>query len=111
MIIHRREIDVGRRDDVAQRDVAKAAVGVKPLGGGEDGGPGLIGRHVMGPMRRERCNSNSCMKLSFEEPEMSIRDCERIGSAAASRVAAGREMALRRRKRRADSAAQRFQKR
>ncbi len=45
MIIHRREIDIGRGDDVAQRDVAEAAVGVEPLGGGEDGGAGLIGRH------------------------------------------------------------------
>ena len=45
MIIHRGEVDVRRRHDVAQRDVAEAAVGIKPLGGGEDGGTGLIGRH------------------------------------------------------------------
>ena len=53
MIIHRREIDVGRGDDVAQRDVAEAAVGIEPLGGAEDRGSGLVRRHVMGPMRDE----------------------------------------------------------
>ena len=42
MVIHRREIDVRFRDDVAQRDVAKTAVGIEPFGGGEDGGTGLI---------------------------------------------------------------------
>ena len=53
MIVHRREIDVRRGDDVAQRHVAKAAIGVKPLGGGEDRGPGLVADAiVMGPMRR-----------------------------------------------------------
>ena len=45
MIIHRGEVDVGLRDDVAQRHVAEATVGIKPFGGGEDGGTGLIGRH------------------------------------------------------------------
>ncbi len=45
MIIHRRKIDVGLRHDVAQGDVAEAAVGVEPLGGGENGGSGLIARH------------------------------------------------------------------
>ena len=60
MIVHRRQIDVGGRDDVAQRDVAEAAIGVKPLGGGEDGGSGLIGRHGHGPMQDAgSCNSNS----------------------------------------------------
>ena len=42
MIVHRREIDVRRGDDVAQRDVAEAAIGIKPLGGVEDRAPGLI---------------------------------------------------------------------
>ena len=42
MIIHRREIDVGRGDDVAQRDVAKTAIGIEPLGGGKDRGSGVI---------------------------------------------------------------------
>ena len=37
MIVHRGEIDVRFRDDVAQRHVAEAAIGVEPLGGGEDG--------------------------------------------------------------------------
>ena len=45
MIIHRRQIDVRRRHDVAQGDVAEAAIGIEPFGGGEDGGAGLIGRH------------------------------------------------------------------
>ena len=68
MIVHRREVDVGCGHDVAQRDVGKAAIGVKPLGGVEDRGPGLVRRHVMALCRREAggCNSNSCMKLSFE---------------------------------------------
>ncbi len=51
MIVHRREIDVRGRDDVAQRDVAEAAIGVKPFGGTENRAPGVIRRHVMGPMR------------------------------------------------------------
>ena len=33
MIVHRREIDAGGGDDVAQRDIAEAAVGIKPFGG------------------------------------------------------------------------------
>src|SRR5579872_693882 len=66
MIIHRGKIDAGCRDDVAQRDVGKAAVGVKPLGGGKDRGSRVIRRHVMGPMQGGVCNSNNCMKLSFE---------------------------------------------
>ena len=45
MIVHRGEVDVGFRHDVAQRDVAEAAIGIEPLGGGEDGGSGLIARH------------------------------------------------------------------
>ena len=69
MIIHRGEIDVRGSHDVAQRDVAKTAVGVEPFGGGEDRGPGVIRRHFMGPIRGGRCNSNSCMKLSFERGE------------------------------------------
>ena len=42
MIIHRGEVDVGRGDDVAQRDVAEAAIGVEPFGGAEDRGSGVI---------------------------------------------------------------------
>mgnify|MGYP003693803983 CR=1 FL=1 len=73
MIVHRREIDVRFGDDVAQRHVAEAAIGVKPFGGGEDGGPGLIRSACHGPHRAAAsCNSNSCMKLSFEGPEMSM---------------------------------------
>ncbi|MGY4419685.1 hypothetical protein ACVWY2_002110 [Bradyrhizobium sp. JR6.1] len=45
MIVHRREVDVCLRDDVAQRDVAEAAVGIEPLGGGENGGSGLVAGH------------------------------------------------------------------
>jgi len=38
--------------DVTLRDiVAEAAIGVKPLGGVEDCGSGLIRRHLMGPMQ------------------------------------------------------------
>ncbi len=69
MIVHRGEVDAGGCDDVAQRDVAEAAIGVQPLGGAEDRGPGVIRRHVHGPYAGRgwpRCNSNSCMKLSFE---------------------------------------------
>ena len=50
MIIHRREIDVRLGDDVAQRHVAEAAIGIKPFGGGENGGPGLIARHGSTPV-------------------------------------------------------------
>ena len=53
MIVHRRQIDVGLRHDVAQRDVAEAAVGIEPLGGGENGGAGLIGRPWLIPSGRE----------------------------------------------------------
>ena len=70
MIVHRREIDVGGGDDVAQRDVGEAAIGIKPFGGAQDRGSGMIRRHVMATMRHRRnagsCNSNSCMKLWFE---------------------------------------------
>src|SRR6202000_23022 len=45
MIIHRGEVDVRLRHDVAQGDVAEAAVGVEPFSGGEDRGSGLIARH------------------------------------------------------------------
>src|SRR5262249_48318265 len=45
MIVHRGEVDVRLRHDVAQGDVAKAAFGIEQLGGGEDGGSGLIARH------------------------------------------------------------------
>ena len=45
MIVRRGEIDVCLGDDVAQRHVGEAALGIEPLGGGEDGGPGLIARH------------------------------------------------------------------
>ena len=51
MIVHGREIDVRRRDNVAQRHVAEAALGVKPLGGGENGGPGLVAGHRFPPDR------------------------------------------------------------
>ena len=61
MIVHRREVDVRLGDDVAQRHVAEAAIGVEPLGGGEDRSPGLIRRHVMGPMRAE------CRQLHFKQ--------------------------------------------
>src|SRR3979409_3646 len=68
MIVHRREIDVGCGDDVAQRHVGEAAVGIEPLGGAEDRGSCVIRRHVMGPMRQNlgRCISNAWMKLWFE---------------------------------------------
>ena len=42
MIVHRRKIDVGRGDDVAQRDVGEAAIGIEPLGGVQDRGAGLV---------------------------------------------------------------------
>jgi hypothetical protein len=45
MVIHRRKVDVRLRDDVAQRYVAEAAIGVQPFGGGEDGGTGVIAWH------------------------------------------------------------------
>ena len=51
MIIHRGEVHVRFRDDVAQRHVAEAAIGVKPFGGGKDGGPGLIARHALASFR------------------------------------------------------------
>ena len=46
MIIHGSEVDVRFGDDVAQRHVAKTAIGVKPFGGGKDGRPGTIARHI-----------------------------------------------------------------
>ena len=66
MIVHRRQIDVGGGDDVAQRDVAEAAIGVKPFGGGEDRGAGLIGRHGLMPFRHSgareaRTRNSSCI--------------------------------------------------
>ena len=42
MIVHRREIDARRRHDVAQRDIAEAALGIKPLGGVQDQGAGPV---------------------------------------------------------------------
>jgi hypothetical protein len=42
MVIHRGEIDVRRGDDIAQRDIGKAAIGIEPLGGIEDGGAGPV---------------------------------------------------------------------
>ena len=60
MIIHRREIDVGGGDDVAQRHVGEPAIGVQPFGGGEDRGSRVIRRHVMAPMRRPR-KRGSCI--------------------------------------------------
>jgi hypothetical protein len=50
MIIHRGKIHVRFRDNVAQRHVAKTAIGVKPFGGGKDGGPGPIARHISLPL-------------------------------------------------------------
>ena len=52
MIIHRGEVDVGGGDDVAQRHVGKAAVGIEPLGRFEDRGSGPVRRHLMAPMQR-----------------------------------------------------------
>ena len=49
MIVHRRKVDVRFGDDVAQRDVAKTAVGIEPFGGGKNGGAGLIAWHVWSP--------------------------------------------------------------
>ena len=49
MVIHRRKIDVGGGDNVAQRHVAEPAIGIKPFGGGEDGGPGPVARHGCPP--------------------------------------------------------------
>src|SRR5215470_1760933 len=49
MIVHRSEVDVRFRHDVAQRHVAEAAIGIEPLCGGEDGAPGLIARHRSPP--------------------------------------------------------------
>src|ERR1700692_50312 len=70
MIVHRRKVDVGGGDDVAQRDVGETAIRVKPFGGAHDRGSCMVGRHVMPAMRPQRkagsCNSNSCMKLWFE---------------------------------------------
>ena len=51
MIVHRRQIDIRRGDDVAQRDIAKAAIGIKPFGGVKDRGSGLVCRHGHGPMQ------------------------------------------------------------
>ncbi|MGY4504102.1 hypothetical protein ACVWYH_008059 [Bradyrhizobium sp. GM24.11] len=45
MIVHRGQIDVGLRDDVAQRDVAETAIGIEPFGGGENGRPRMIAGH------------------------------------------------------------------
>jgi hypothetical protein len=42
MVIDRREIDACRGDDVAQRDVRKAPIGIEPLGGVEDRGAGQV---------------------------------------------------------------------
>ena len=52
MVVHRGEVDVRRCDDVAQRHVGEAALGVEPFGGGEDGGSGLIARHRRPPCWR-----------------------------------------------------------
>ncbi|MHC2775392.1 hypothetical protein ACVIM7_004883 [Bradyrhizobium liaoningense] len=45
MIVHRRQVDIGLRDDVAQRHVAEAAIGIEPFGGGENGRPRMIAGH------------------------------------------------------------------
>src|SRR5439155_14493625 len=49
MIIYRGEIHIRFGNDVAQRYVAKTAIGVKPFGGGKDGRPGPIARHIWPP--------------------------------------------------------------
>ena len=62
MIIHRGEIDAGSSDDVAQRHVGEAAIGIKPLGGGKDRRSCVIRRHVMGP-----CNAGETGQLQFKQ--------------------------------------------
>ena len=42
MIVHRGEIDARRRHNVAQRDIAEAAFGIKPFGGVQDQGAGSV---------------------------------------------------------------------
>src|SRR3954453_21722911 len=76
MIVHRGEIDFRSSNDVAQRDLAKAALGVQLFGGIDDRGPGVVRRHFIGPMREMpgRCNLNNCMKLSFEAGECQCAD-------------------------------------
>ena len=109
MVVHRGEIDVRFRHNVAQRHVAKTAIGIQPFSGGENRRSGLIAGHGLRPFvipgqpaglnpesggcgarfsdaplrivvrgcaapRNDGCISNICMKLSFEGPEMSIRE-------------------------------------
>ncbi len=62
MIVHRREIDVRCGHDVAQRDVGEAAIGIKPFGGAENRGSGVIRRHVMGP-----CDNCKLTELHFKQ--------------------------------------------
>jgi len=61
MIVHCRQIDVGGGDDVAQRDVGETAVGVKPFGGVNDRGSGVIRRHVMA-----LCDRREMRRLHFK---------------------------------------------
>ena len=52
VVVHRGEVDVRLRHDVAQRHIAKAAIGIQPFGGGENCRSGLIAGHGS-PSRRE----------------------------------------------------------
>src|SRR5260370_6715734 len=59
----------------------------------------MIRRHIMGPMRGGRCNSNNCMKLSFESGECQCaeRQCEdgRVASQAGRSASPPRTAAVR----------------
>ena len=50
MVVHGGKVDVGFGHDVAQRHIAKTAIGIKPLGGGNNGTSGLIARHGSPPL-------------------------------------------------------------
>src|SRR6516165_5780723 len=50
MVVHGGKVDVGFSDDVAQRHIAKTAIGIKPLGGGNNGTSGLIAGHGSPPL-------------------------------------------------------------
>ena len=114
MIVHRREIDVGRRDDVAQRDVGEAAIGIEPFGGVQDRGSGVVRRHRHGPMRKPgSCNSNSCMKLWFEGRNVNAQGASALRPNAGRRhrrAARRDQMGLAADRRRGDSAANDFEK-
>src|SRR5258708_40102856 len=59
----------------------------------------MIRRHLMGPMRGGRCNSNNCMKLSFERGECQCaeRQCDdwRVASQAGRSSSPPRTAAVR----------------